>query len=239
MKRSLLLICALGSLSFVAAGAAEPNTLTPAEQKDGWKLLWDGRTTDGWVALKGKAFPAKGWEMAEGVLTVTGKGGGDIVTDRPYTNFELVAEFRITAGANSGIKYFIDPAKTGAVGFEFQILDDARHPDAKLGINGNRTEGALYDVLPPKADKPVRPVGEWNEARIVVRGNQIEHWLNGVKVVDVDRTSDAFRAAVASSKFKDVAVFGKLPAGRILLQDHGNVVSFRSLRIREVPAGNP
>lgn len=216
------------------AGAAA----APANEGD-WKPLWDGQSSKGWKRFPDKPFPAKGWTLADGMLTVQARGGGgDIVTEQSYGNFELTFEFRLTAGANSGIKYFIDPAKTGGqpIGFEYQILDDAKHPDAKLGREGNRMQGSLYDVLPAASDKPVRPIGEWNEGRIVVRGAQIEHWLNGAKVLAVDRTSDAFKAAVAASKFSKVETFGKLEAGRILLQDHGDTVSFRNLRIRELAA---
>ena len=224
------------------ACCAAVNLLTEQERQEGWRLLWDGKSGDGWRSIKTDSFPARGWEIANGELTVlpknAGGGAGDIITRETYSSFILKVDFRLTEAANSGIKYFIDPAKTGGqpIGFEYQILDDAKHPDAKLGREGNRMQGSLYDVLPAARDKPVRPIGEWNEGRIVVRGAQIEHWLNGAKVLAVDRTSDAFKAAVAASKFSKVETFGKLEAGRILLQDHGDTVSFRNLRIRELAA---
>jgi hypothetical protein len=223
---------------------AEPNTLTAREQSGGWRLLWDGKTTDGWRSIRSDAFPAKGWEMADGALTVIGNsagepagGGGDIITKDKFTSFELKVDFKITKGANSGIKYFIDPevnkGASASIGLEYQVLDDAEHPDAKAGRNGNRTLASLYDLLPAAATKKVNPVGEWNTARIVVNGKHVEHWLNGAKVLETDLDSKAFREAVALSKFKNVRQFGELPGGHILLQDHGNRVSFRNIKVRK------
>ena len=227
-----------------------PNTLTAKEKADGWHLLFDGKDSNGWRSTKSPSFPATGWEVRDGLISVTehsgeqGGSAGDIITTRTYENFELSVDFRITPGANSGIKYFVDlnmmPEHGGhgsAIGFEYQILDDAVHPDAKNGHNGDRTQASLYDLIPPAANKPVKPVGEWNTARIVVRGGHGEHWLNGVKVVEYDRNSDAFRQAVAESKFHVFPGFGKADSGYILLQDHGFPVSFRNIKIRELPAG--
>ncbi len=226
--------------------AAEPNTLTDSEKKGGWTLLWNGKTTDGWRSAHSEDFPKVGWEIKDGVLSAQAAGdaesqnGGDIITRRKYGNFELVADFRITPGANSGIKYFVDPGLNkgagSAIGCEFQILDDERHPDAKLGREGNRTIGSLYDLIPAASDKKVNPPGEWNTARIIVQGNHVEHWLNGKKVVSYERGNPAWRALVATSKYKDWPKFGELPEGNILLQDHGFAVSFRNLKIRELPA---
>lgn len=233
-----------------SATATPANTLTPEEKNLGWRLLWDGKTADGWRSAKSEAFPAKGWEIQDGVLTVLpsggaeSAGGGDIVTRERFTNFELVVDFKITEGANSGIKYYCQPnldpisgtgAKTAtgsAIGLEFQILDDARHPDAKLGHDGNRTIGSLYDLIPVAATKKVNPVGEWNTARILAVFDHVEHWLNGEKVVEYQRGSAGFRARVAQSKFKNIPGFGEWADGHILLQDHGNSVSFRNVKIR-------
>jgi hypothetical protein len=229
------------------------NTLSDQEKKDGWRLLWDGQTSQGWRNAGSETFPARGWEMKDGVLTVLESGnpggtGGDIITRERFANFELLVDFRITQGANSGIKYFVQPnlnAATGApaaagrgsaLGLEYQVLDDERHPDAKLGRNGDRTQGSLYDLLPAAASKKSSPIGEWNTARIISRGNHVEHWLNGDKVLEYERGSAAYREAVALSKFKPIPGFGEWPDGHILLQGHGDRVSFRNLKIRVLPA---
>jgi hypothetical protein len=166
--------------------------------------------------------------------------GGDIVTTALFSDFELLVDFKLTEGANSGIKYFVDPAQPkpsnprSALGLEFQVLDDDRHPDAKLGINGNRKLGSLYDLIAAPADKPVHPVGEWNTARIISKGNHVEHWLNGVKLFSYERGSEQFKILVAGSKFKDIPGFGLVKAGRILLQDHGNRVYYKNIFLRRL-----
>ncbi|MFS0772772.1 DUF1080 domain-containing protein [Sphingomonas sp. 1P08PE] len=213
------------------------NRLAPGERRAGWTLLWDGRTGTGWRSLKGGSFPAAGWSMANGMLSVTG-GGGDLVTAASYRDFELSVDFRLSEAANSGIKYRIAPDGSG-VGLEYQLLDDARHPDAKMGRDGNRTLAALYDLIPPanlldpaSPGKRINPPGEWNRAAVVVRGNHVEHWLNGFKLVEFDRGASAFAAAVAQSKFARVPGFGSWAASPILLQDHGDKVDFRSIKLR-------
>jgi len=226
--------------------AAAPNTLNAAEQADGWRLLWDGKTATGWRSARGPEFPQRGWTMKDGELIVneTGGGeaaaGGDIITKDKYADFELVADFKITPGANSGIKLFVNPelnrAAGSSIGLEFQILDDAKHPDAKLGRAGNRTIGSLYDLIPAPADKQVMPVGEWNRARIRSAGKHVTYWLNGVKTVEFERGTKEWRELVATSKFKPIAGFGELAEGHILLQDHGNQVHFRNLKIKTAPA---
>ena len=234
---------------------AAQNALTAQEKADGWKLLWDGKSGDGWRSAKSDNFPAHGWTIRDGVLTVhenggaESAGGGDIITRKRYANFELTADFKTTPGANSGIKIFVQPnispvdKKTGqptavgsAIGLEFQILDDARHPDAKLGRDGDRTIGSLYDLIPASKDKKVLPIGEWNHARILSQGKHVEFWLNGEKTVEFDRGSDDFRARVAASKYHNIPNFGEWVDGHILLQDHGNEASFRNVKIRELPA---
>ncbi len=236
------------------AGTAQ-NQLSSQEKAAGWKLLWDGKTTSGWRSPKSDAFPDRSWVIKDGVLSVVSSGnaesqvGGDIITRERYANFELVADFKTTYSCNSGIKIFVQPdispidPKTGvktaagsAIGMEFQILDDDHHPDAKLGRNGDRRLGALYDLMPVMGDKIVKPVGEWNRARIISRGKHVEFWLNGRMTVQFDRGSEAFRAAVAQSKFKDIPDFGEWPDGHILLQEHGSEVSFRNVKLRELPA---
>jgi len=223
-----------------------PNTLTDREKKEGWTLLWDGKTTTGWRGAKLTTFPEKGWTIRDGVLTVaeTGGGeaaaGGDIVTVGQYASFELIAEFNITRGANSGIKYFVDTTlnkgEGSSIGCEFQILDDAVHPDAKLGVKGNRTMAGLYDLIPPAGVRN-NGVGEWNRARIVVQGKHVEHWFNGFKTVEYERATQMWRALVDHSKYTAWPAFGEAPKGHILLQDHGNTVMFRSIKIRELAPG--
>lgn len=220
-----------------------PNTLIEREKTLGFKLLWDGKTTGGWRGAKLDRFPEGGWEIKDGVLSVMESGGkeptagGDIVTVDEYQNFELSLEFLITKGANSGVKYFVDTGLNkgagSAIGCEYQILDDAVHPDAKLGTNGNRKLAGLYDLIPP-ANIRFNGVGEWNRARVVVRGSHVEHWLNGFKTVEYERGTQLWRALVSHSKYVDWPLFGEASKGRILLQDHGNRVSFRSIKIREL-----
>ncbi|MBX2817790.1 MAG: DUF1080 domain-containing protein [Saprospiraceae bacterium] len=226
-----------------------PNHLTETEKRQGWRLLWDGKSTDGWRGAKLDHFPESGWQMEDGVLTVLESGGaestngGDIVTKKTYSNFELVVDFKITEGANSGIKYFVDPelnkGSGSAIGLEFQILDDKNHPDAKMGVGGNRTVGSLYDLIRAESLTPGMPgpkrfsANNWNRARIVVKGGKVEHWLNNIHVVEFDRHSQIFRALVEKSKYAKWEKFGQLPAGHILLQDHGNTVHFRNIKIRE------
>ena len=225
---------------------APANTLTDADKAEGWRLLWDGKSVDGWRSLRAGASPEKCWDIADGILTVhpaegpEGAGGGSIISRERFSNFELVADFNVAAGANSGIKYFVQSdLERGAgagVGCEFQILDDTLHPDARLGRNGNRTVGALYDLFPPAANKKVNPAGQWNTARVVVKGKHVEHWLNGEMVVEYERGSPEFRAAVAGSKFKNIPGFAEWPDGHILLQEHGDRVQFRNIKIRVLPA---
>ncbi len=225
------------------------NELTDEEKRNGFRLLWDGKTSEGWRGAKLDEFPAKGWEIKEGVLTVLktdggeSTGPGDIVTTTKFSDFELELEFKITEGANSGIKYFVDPTLNknagSAIGCEFQILDDEKHPDAKMGVNGNRTVGSLYDLITaenlsvPGRGKQFKGVDQWNKARIVSKNGKVEHWLNNEKVIEYDRNSQMFRALVAYSKYAKWENFGQWPEGCILLQDHGDKVSYRSIKIRE------
>ena len=219
------------------------NSLTRKEKKDGWALLWDGKTTEGWRGAKLDAFPENGWVVEDGVLKVlAGNGGestngGDIITTRTYKNFILKVDFKITEGANSGIKYFVDPTLNkgagSAIGCEFQILDDLRHPDAKLGVKGNRTLGSLYDLIPAPEDKPF-DINSWNTATVIVEGSHVEHWLNGVKLLEYERNNQEWDALVAYSKYRDWPNFGNYEEGYILLQDHGNEVWFKNIKIKEL-----
>ncbi len=219
-----------------------PNTLSPYEEAQGWKLLFDGSTTTGWRGAHRESFPESGWDVVDGCLRVEATGGaesqagGDIVTLEQYGNFELLFEFRITSGANSGVKYFVTeeyPTAGSAIGPEYQILDDQRHPDATMGRNGNRTLASLYDLI-PAANKRFNGIGQWNTGRIVSRDGHVEHWLNGFRVLEYDRHSEEFRRLVSESKYRIYPHFGEADKGHILLQDHGDEVCFRSIRIREL-----
>jgi hypothetical protein len=226
------------------------NNLTEREIKEGWQLLWDGKTTAGWRGAQLDHFPEKGWQIEDGILSVLksaggeSANGGDIVTVKKYKNFELEIDFKYTEGANSGIKYFVDTEMNkgagSAIGCEYQILDDSKHPDAKLGAAGNRTLASLYDLIPADAKfyAPNESTSkrfnqyDWNRAKIIVKSNRVQHFLNGIKVVDYERGIQTWRALVARSKYIEWPDFGELPEGHILLQDHGDAVSFKNIKIK-------
>lgn len=230
MRKKILLFtaCAFSTLVTVAQLPA----LTKKEKKAGWQLLFDGTSTIGWKAANGKPFPSKGWIIKDNTLqTDPASGhGGDIVTETKFRDFELLLEFRVTTGANSGIKYYLLP--NTSLGLEYQVIDDINHPDAKLGMQGNRTQAALYDLIAPSAAKVNKEIGEWNQARIISKGTHVEHWLNGIKVVEYERGSEAFKALVAASKYKNIKGFAEATETPILLQEHGDAVAFRNIKIK-------
>ena len=240
MKKYIL---AVAISLFTMSLFAQDNVLTEQETRDGWKLLWDGKTTEGWKGARINTFPSKGWVVDNGILKVLKSGGGestnggDIVTTSKYKNFILKVDFKITEGANSGIKYFVNPdlnkGEGSAIGCEFQILDDEKHPDAKLGVKGNRTLGSLYDLIPASADKPFIKSG-FNTATVVVIDNKVQHWLNGVKIVEYERNNQMWNALVAYSKYANWPNFGNAAEGNILLQDHGDEVWFKNVKIKEL-----
>ncbi len=247
MRGPLRLACAAafaGAAGFLFAEEGPSNTLSAQEAGAGWRLLWDGASSQGWRSVSGPSFPAAGWRMKDGVLSVEPSEGhgGDIITIDRYSDFELSVDFRITPGCNSGIKIFVDPERNrvagASIGLEYQILDDATNPDARMGRDGNRTLGSLYDLYPPSADKHPNPIGNWNTALIVSSGPHVEHWLNGRKILEYTRFTPGFRERVQASKFRVVPGFGELQDGHILLQDHGDQVFFRNLKIR-ILKGHP
>lgn len=222
-----------------------PNFLSDQEKKNGVKLLFDGKTSNGWRGAYKDRFPDKGWEIKDGVLSVLKSGGGesvnggDIVSNEEFAAFDLQFEFRLSEGANSGVKYFVTESEGNqgsAIGLEFQILDDEKHPDAKMGVVGNRTLASLYDLIPSlKIKRGLKKIGEWNLGRVVVYpDNRVEHWLNGYKVVEYQRGGPIYQALVARSKYAQWSNFGMAEKGRILLQDHGDAVSFRSIKIKDL-----
>ncbi len=221
------------------------NKLTADEKENGWELLWDGETTKGWRGAQLEEFPEKGWVIENGELIVLSSGGaesaagGDIVTTEEYEDFEMKFDFKLTEGANSGVKYYVDTeinkGSGSSIGLEYQILDDEVHPDAKLGNHeGSRTLASLYDLIEADKAKPVNPIGEWNSGQIISKDNKVEHWLNGVKVLEYERGSEAYRKLVAESKYEQYSGFGELEKGQILLQDHGDRVAFKNIKIKSL-----
>ena len=228
-------LSALLMTSLHAQGTAKPPATKPAAAQAGWKNLFDGKTLNGWRGYKKTDATDSRWAVEDGMLTLPkndGKdtrGARDLISSDTYEQFELEWEWKIALAGNSGVKYFVLEDMDSAIGHEYQMIDDERHPDAKVGPK--RQTAALYDVL-AAADRPLKPAGEWNTSRVVVRGTTVEHWLNGTKVLSYELGSPALKAAIAQSKFKDVARFGTPQKGHILIQDHGDQVWFKSIRIR-------
>lgn len=242
---SLLATCAVVILAQNNSGKNPINQLTKDEKAAGWRLLFDGKTLDGWRGFHNDKVPA-GWAIEDGCIKKVpaegelGRAGGDLITADQFDNFEFSVEWKLSKRGNSGIKYLISeslpPTGRSGISFEYQVLDDEAHPDARQGIAGNRTAGSLYDLIPASKDKKLNPPGEFNQTRIVVKGNHIEHWLNGVKVVEFERGGEKLKQHIAASKFKDTKGFGETAKGHILLQDHGDAVWYRNIKIRSLNA---
>jgi hypothetical protein len=237
MTRTIL-AATLAILAAAAVHAADPpNTLSSAERADGWTLLFDGTTTTGWRGYKKDAAP-EGWSVVDGTLSLTGKKVGDLITANEYENFEFAFEWKISPNGNSGVFYLVQEkpelANTYSSGPEYQVIDNNGHPDAK---NGPDRHAAANYALQPPSKSVARPVGEWNQGRIVKRGAHVEHWLNGEKVVEYELWSDAWKAQVAASKFSKMPAYATSKKGHLALQDHGDPVAFRSLKVKVLPAG--
>jgi len=225
MQKTWLILAAAAALALPHAGE---NELTPAEKAAGWQLLFDGRTTQGWRGFKKPSFPERGWVIQDGELRLeAGSKAGDILTEEKFSEFDLTWEWKLPTGANNGLKYFILEERGSAIGHEYQMIDDVAGHDS----GPKHSTASFYDVLPPDPAKPLNPPGEWNRSRVLVRGNQVEHWLNGKKVLAYELGSEAVRKAVAESKFKSVEGFGTRAAGHILLTYHNDPVSYRNIKI--------
>ena len=217
-----------------APGAPSQNVLTAGEKADGWKLLFDGTTTNGWKGFAKPAFPSQGWTVEDGTLKGLGKKGGDIITTSAFGDFEFAWDWRLSFQGNSGIKYFVDEARGnagGAIGHEYQTIDDDNY--TAMALTDRQKTGAWYDVI-PAAKTAANPVGTWNTSRLVVRGNTVEHWLNGTLVLSYDLTSRQAADGIATSKFKDVKGYADKIRTPILLQDHDTVVWYRNIKVKEL-----
>ena len=236
MTRHLLAAVLGVALSATLHASDAPNTLSSQEKADGWKLLFDGTSTAGWRGYKKDAAP-EGWQVADGAISLVGKKVGDLITADEYENFEFAFEWKISKNGNSGVFYLVQEkpelANTYNSGPEYQVIDNGGHPDAKNGFD--RYAGANYALQAPRKDN-TKPVGEWNQSRIVTNGARVEHWLNGEKLVEYELWSDAWKAQVAASKFKAMPAYATSKKGHLALQDHGDPVSYRSLKIRVLPS---
>ena len=222
-----MVLAAMTALAAAEGVAATENSAAGPQ----WQSLFDGKSLDGWRPY-GKEGPiGEGWKVEDGMLKkIAGKKGGDIVTVKKYGDFELYWEWRVAPGGNNGVKYLVTEARPSAPGHEYQMIDDKAEKWSK--IPPKDMTAAFYNVLPPAADRPLKPAGEWNESRIVVQGKHVEHWLNGAKVLEYELESDALKAALARSKFAKHPDFGRKIEGHIMLTDHGDEAWYRVIRIR-------
>lgn len=246
MTKLLLIAAAIGITAFSCSGQkkvakdAAPNTLTSKEKGEGWKLLFDGKTTNGWHNFGEKAT-GDAWVVQDGTLHLdasskkSGKTGGDIVTDEAYSNYELQLDWKISKNGNSGICIYVTDDKSKYkymwyTGPEMQILDNDGHPDGKIE---KHRSGDLYDLI-KSSSEPVKPVGEWNHVVIKSLDGKLDFYLNGVHIIDTKMWDDNWKALIAGSKFKNLPDFGRMKTGHIGLQDHGDNVWFRNIKIRQL-----
>jgi hypothetical protein len=224
-----------GLATIVAALMTVAPAANDGAMQDGWTNLFDGKSLNGWRGYKQPDATKTRWKVENGMLTVDPgdgtdtRGARDLITTGTYDNFDLAFEWKVSPGGNSGLKYFVLEDRDSAIGHEYQLIDDAKHADAKIGPH--RQTAALYDVL-PAADRPIKPAGEFNQSRVVVKGLHVEHYLNGTRVLQYELSSPSLQAAIDKSKFKGIERFGKPQKGHILVQDHGDRVWYRSIRIR-------
>jgi len=243
-------VLALAAHSAVLGAQTRSNDLTAAERSAGWRLLFDGRTLRGWRGLGYDTVPTAYWVVVDGAIKKIASGnvpklpdgqpaqGGDLMTLDTFGDFELSWEWKVTPGANSGVKYNVSEELSmaqapnhAALGFEYQILDDDRHPDGALP---SHRAGALYDLFPPNEQKHLKPVGEWNRSTVIFRGNHGEHWLNGERIVEFDLGTARMDSALAASKFRSIQGFATRRKAHIVLQDHGDEVYFRNIKVRDL-----
>lgn len=212
--------------------AAEPNTLSDKEKADGWQLLFNGKDLDNWRAFGSQKRPDVGWKIEDGILIKQEKiNGGHIITNRKFNDYTLTWEWKISPKGNNGIKYLVDEARPAAPGPEYQMIDDNGHADCKNGAS--HQSAALYALIAANELKKLKPVGEWNESKLVIDGNHVEHWLNGEKVVSYELGSPELKALIQKSKFKNAEGFGDKIEGYIMLTDHYNECSYRNIKILE------
>lgn len=234
---SIIMLMIIFCTGVAMTHAQQPNTLTPEEKEEGWKLLFDGETTDGWRGYNSEKFPEQGWVVENGTLTVLADGGGgDIITEKQYRNYILSLEWKVEKGGNSGIFYAAMEQPTQPIYWsapEMQVLDNENHPDANRGENGNRKAGSLYDLIPAEPQN-ANSYGEWNSVKVVVEGARVEHWMNGEKVLEYTRWTPEWYEMIRNSKFRSHPEFGDARKGHIGLQDHGDRVQFRNIKIKEI-----
>jgi len=233
--RHIIITGFLATAGVSIADDLNQNSLTPEEKAAGWQLLFNGTSLDGWRGYRLSGLPETGWEIKDGLLkTVPKAKGRELITVRKYTDFEFSWEWKIAPAGNNGIKYFVTEERPAAPGHEYQMIDDERNEDGKVGPQ--RTTASFYDVLPPSTDKPTRPAGDWNQSRVLVRGDHVEHWLNGKKVLEYELGSERVKAGLAKSKFRSFPDFGSKIPGHIMLTYHNDECWFRNVKIREIPA---
>ena len=251
LRACILAMLLIGLPASVRGQSSEAlNRLTDAERAAGWRLLFDGKTLKGWRGIGSDSVPAGHWTVENGTIRKIPSGdvpvqadgqpleGGDLLSADTFRDFELSWEWKVAPGANSGIKYNVDeelsrtiPPERAALGFEYQVLDDDRHVDAEIP---SHRAGSLYDLIAPSGKKRLSPVGEWNRSSVILRGNHGEHWLNGEKIVEFDLGTARMDSTLAASKYHEIEGFATRRSGHIVLQDHGDEVWFRNIRIREL-----